>query len=89
MRAPNLGTVFYAVGEPPNDPAEMGRFLREELQKISGAIQALSLGHLDMTTVAPLKPREGDIRLANGTTWAPGATAGVYTYYSGVWNFLG
>lgn len=89
MRTPNLGTAFYAVGEPPNDPAEIGRFLRDELQKISGAVQALALGHVDMTAVAPSKPREGDIRLANGTTWAPGASAGFYGFYSGAWHFLG
>ena len=89
MRTPNLGTSFNQVGEPPSNPDDMSRFLRDELQKISSALQALALGHVDMTTVAPTKPREGDIRLANGTTWVPGATAGVYCFYSGAWNFLG
>jgi hypothetical protein len=89
VRTPNLGSVIYAPSEPPSDAAEMQRFLRDELQKISAAVTALALGHLDMTHVAPAKPGPGDIRLADGAHWNPGSGQGVYCYYGAAWHFLG
>lgn len=35
--------------------------------------------------VAPDKPREGMIRLADGTNWNPGSGIGLYQYLGGVW----
>ena len=88
MRTPNLGSAFYAPGEPPTSD-ELANFLREELQKINAAITALSLGHLDKSFVAPTKPREGDLRFADGTTWNPGSGKGIYYYNGTAWVFLG
>ncbi|MFZ6653785.1 hypothetical protein [Undibacterium sp. TJN19] len=91
MRTSNLGTVSYAPGQVPTDAAEMQRFFSSELQKIAASIAMLSLGHLDKTTVAPIKPRDGDIRYADGSNWNPGSGVGVY-YYKGAtsaWVFLG
>lgn len=85
MRTPNLGSVSYAPADPPQDAAEMQRFLREELLKIQAAIQALAVGHLDKTYVAPTKPRDGDVRYADGTSWNPGAGAGMYFYNGSTW----
>lgn len=67
----------------------MRRFLDEELRKIAAAFALLAAGHIDKTNAAPVKPREGDIRLADGTHWNPGSGAGVYCYYSAAWHFLG
>lgn len=93
MRTPNLGTAFYVPGEPPLDAAQMQRFLCEELQKISAAVQALAAGHLDKTTVAPTKPRDGDYRYADGVSWKPnGAGAKGFWRYDGdtaTWVSLG
>lgn len=89
VRTPNLGTAFYAPQEPPIETSELPRYLREEMQKISGAVQALSSGHIDMVNVAPAKPRTGDIRLADGTNWNPGSGQGFYGYYASAWHFLG
>lgn len=89
MRTPNLSSAFYAPNNPPEDAAEMRRFLFEELQRIAAAIALLAAGHVDQTNAAPVKPREGDIRLADGTNWNPGSGQGVYAYYGGAWNFLG
>ena len=89
MRTPNLGTAFYAPAEPPQDSNELRLYLREEMQKISAAIQALALGHIDMVNVAPAKPRNGDIRYADGTNWNPGAGKGVYVYKTSSWVLLG
>jgi hypothetical protein len=67
----------------------MQRFLLDELQKVSAAITALAAGHLDKTHVAPVKPRDGDIRYADGTDYNPGSGEGIYAYYGAAWHFLG
>lgn len=88
MRTPNLGTVQYNPGQVPADPAQMQAFLRDELNKMAAAINALAAGHLDEQTVAPAKPRKGDIRLADGVLWNPGAGAGIYYYTGAAWSKL-
>jgi hypothetical protein len=53
-------------------------------------MNAIADGQLDVTTVAPTKPRDGMIRMADGTSWSPGGLgAGVYCYYAGNWVKLG
>ncbi len=89
MRTPNLGSVFYIPNDPPEDPKDLARYLREEQQKVAAAISALAAGHLDVIHVAPAKPREGDIRLCDGTDLNLGAGQGVYCYYGSAWNKLG
>lgn len=86
MRTPNLGSVQYQPAEVPADPLQA--YLRDEFNKIAAAIGALAAGHLDKTTVAPAKPRDGDIRYADGVSWAPGAGAGIYWYNGTVWTKL-
>lgn len=89
MRTPNLGSVQYQPGEVPRDPAQMQAFLRDELNKMAAAINALAAGHLDKQTVAPPKPRDGDIRYASGVGgWDPGAGAGIYWFNGSVWAKL-
>ena len=53
------------------------------------AIAALAEGHLDQVHAEPDKPRDGDIRLADGSDWNPGGGQGVYCYYNSTWNRLG
>lgn len=91
MRTPNLGTVSYAPDQVPDDPEELKRFLRSEFQKLQSAIQLLAKGHLDKTTVAPAKPRDGDFVYADGTLFKPNGTggAGVYYYNGTTWIILG
>lgn len=89
MRTPNIGSIGYTPDDPPADPAQHQRFLRDELRKISAAIQLLALGHLDKTNVAPAKPRDGDIRYADGTDWDPGSGQGIYYYDGSAWTLLG
>ena len=89
MRAANGNGALYVPSEPPVEPADLPRYLRDELWRISGAMQALAAGQLDETAIAPSKPRIGNVRLANGTSWNPGSGAGVYCYYGSAWHFLG
>lgn len=67
----------------------MGRFLYEELQRIQAAINALAAGHIDKVYSAPAKPRDGDIRYADGTSFNPGSGQGVYYYNGSIWKLLG
>lgn len=91
MRTPNIGSIGYTPDDPPSDPNQMQRFLRDELRKISVAIQLLALGHIDKTHVAPARPRDGDVRYADGTNWNPGSGQGIYYYKASgpAWVFLG
>lgn len=89
MRAVTRNSVFYVPEPTPADAQELPAYIARELEKIRIAIDMLALGHLDKTHVAPAKPREGDIRLADGTDWNPGSGAGFYGYYGGAWAKLG
>lgn len=68
---------------------DLHAYLRNELTAISAAIQALAVGHLDKEYAAPSKPRDGDLRYADGTTWNPGSGAGIYYFNGSIWKLLG
>ena len=87
MRASQGQVVRYVPGQVPE--GDLVRFLRQELQAISFAISAVQDGQIDVTTVAPSKPRDGMLRRADGTSWNPGSGAGVYCFYGAVWHYLG
>lgn len=89
MRTQTGAVQRYVATNPPDDPGAIAAFLREELAKIQAAYNVLADGQIDVTTVAPTKPREGMIRLADGVTFNPGSGKGVYCYYSNAWHFLG
>lgn len=89
MRTPNLGSISYTANPFPENKEELSTYIQRELTKIQLAIAALSEGHLDQVYAVPDKPRTGDIRLADGTNWNPGAGQGVYCYYNSTWNRLG
>ena len=89
VRTPNIATMPYQPGPVPTDPAQIPQYLENEFTKIASAVQQLQLGHVDMINVAPLKPRTGDIRCADGTNFNPGSGIGFYGYYGAAWHFLG
>lgn len=91
MPAPTTSTIYYTPGVPPTDPKELPRYLGEEFNRISAAINMLKAGHLDISYTAPLKPRAGDIRYAAGAPyWNPGSGEGIYRYtIAGAWAFVG
>ena len=90
MRATNINTVQYGVGQIPDDAKDLPQFLTTELFKLKSAIDALAAGHLDTTYVAPIKPRDGDIRLCDGVSWNPLGTGQKFVgYRGGAWVLLG
>lgn len=88
MRTPNVKDIFYTPGTPPADPALNRAFLERELDKIRLAFELVSQGHLVKTHVAPVKPRAGDLRFADGTDWNPGSGSGIYYYTGSAWTKL-
>jgi hypothetical protein len=87
---PTAGQINRYVPQPvPDDPKDLARYLRNELQQIQFSIDQLATGQLEVTTVAPAKPRDGMLRRADGTSWNPGSGQGVYCYYNAAWRFLG
>ena len=90
MQANNSSSVFYSPAPVPLNTADLQRYLQGEFQAIQNAIMQLATGHIDVTNVAPTKPREGDIRLADGTNWNPVALGKRFVgYRGGAWVDLG
>jgi hypothetical protein len=90
MARPIQGQVLrYVPGQVPDNKDDLPRFLRQELEQIRQAISLVQDGQLDVTTVAPSKPRDGMLRRADGSLWNPGSGQGVYCYYNGAWRYLG
>ncbi len=81
--------VSYTPGPVPTNPADIPRYLQEELGRISAAHALVAAGHLDKTYAAPPKPRDGDWRYADGTVWNPGSGIGFYRFNGTTWVFLG
>jgi len=79
----------YSAGNVPADIEALREFIRSELLSVQDAFGALQDGQMDVTTVAPAKPRSGMRRYADGTLWNPGFGEGPYVYYGGVWHFDG
>lgn len=89
MRTPTIKSVGYTPNLVPESPEQLRRFLQDEFLRVAAAIDALAAGHLDKSYAAPDKPRDGDIRYADGTNFNPGSGAGVYYYNGTTWKLLG
>lgn len=71
------------------DLRELITRLEDEHRRIQATLELVKNGYLPTFHVAPDKPREGMVRLADGTNWNPGTGQGVYCYYNSTWNKLG
>lgn len=89
MRPTNIGTTSYQPGEVPADVAQLQRFLREELQKLKAAIDAVAEGFAPVVYAYPPKPRAGMVRNFDGVAANPGSGAGLYRFDGATWIFLG
>lgn len=82
--------MSYSFKPIPVDQTQFKRWLEGELRAIAEAFNRPELLlKLPLTHTAPDKPREGDIRNADGTNWNPGAGAGVYIFQDEEWVPLG
>lgn len=81
--------MYQPRAVPPN-PADLPAFLQQELLNIARAsLEGNQFLSLEMQYVAPSKPRDGMVVLADGTSWNPGSGEGFYGYRAGAWRFLG
>ena len=64
----------------PLNNEQLSDYLFHELNKLSDIIFNLDVMRLEQTNVQPDKPRDGDIRYADGTNWNPGSGQGLYVY---------
>lgn len=70
----------------PTDPAALPGYIQDMLIEIASVLDLVRDGHLDVLYSAPDKPKQGDIRYADGTSWNPGSGEGIYFYNSaGSW----
>ena len=80
---------MYIAGNPPQDPALLPGFLLAELRRLQEVLNSpVPFHQLDPQYVAPAKPREGLVVLADGVSFNPGAGAGFYGYRGGAWRKL-
>lgn len=63
--------MSYKPRNVPTDPAALPEYLRAELNRLAQELEsAQPILRVSQTNVAPDKPREGDVRLQDGTNWA-------------------
>lgn len=81
--------MAYRFTMPPQDVASLPAYLAREFGNVANGFNdpANSL-QLNPLGVAPGKPRTGLVVYANGSTWNPGAGAGVYVYTGAAWSKL-
>lgn len=84
----SIRSIGYSPGPAPSGAALPG-YTESELRRVAAVLNLLAAGHIPPTFTEPKRPRDGDIRLADGTYWNPGSGQGPYMYYGGAWNFLG
>ena len=79
----NIKYVPLAV---PDSPEDLSSYLQRELGRVSEVIDNISSGHLDKVYVEPPRPREGDIRYADGSDWDAGQGENLYYFDGTVWR---
>ena len=86
----------WAPNPAPVDPSQLPDYLFSELNRLGDIIFNLDTFRLEATHREPAtelrktKPRDGDMRYADGVDWNPGSGGeGFYAYYNNTWNRLG
>lgn len=60
-------------------------WLYRELQRVSAGMVAPVQLQFDVLTIEPERPQDGMLAYADGTSWNPGAGAGLYERRGGAW----
>lgn len=67
---------------------ELLDYVFRELNRISVALFTEVYLNLEKKFVEPTRPQDGDVSYADGTSWNPGAGAGIYAYVNSAWTKL-
>jgi len=79
----------WSPNPAPIDPLQLPDYLFNELNRLGDIVFNLDTFRLEATNRIPDKPRDGDIRYADGTNWNPGSTGeGIYAFFNETWNKL-
>lgn len=81
---------MYTPHTLPPAGDELSRAVQNEFESVAQQFstpQPVLL--LEVSNVAPKKPRAGMIALADGVNWNPGSGAGFYGYRGSAWVLLG
>lgn len=79
----NIKSVNRWTPNPaPVNNDNLSDYLFHELNRLSDIIFNLDVMRLEQSNTAPDKPRDGDIRYADGTNWNPGQGENLY-YFDG------
>ena len=79
----NIKSVNRWTPNPaPVNNDNLSDYLYHELNRLSDIIFNLDVMRLEQSNTAPDKPRDGDIRYADGTNWNPGRGENLY-YFDG------
>ena len=79
----NIKSVNRWTPNPaPVSNENLSDYLFHELNRLSDIIFNLDVMRLEQTNTVdgPAKPRDGDIRYADGVNWNPGSGQGIYAY---------
>lgn len=88
MLPKSSSSFLFDPGMPPEDPAQLQRYLINLNAQYLAALNSLAAGHLPKTTVAPKKPRDGDWAYADGVLWNPGGTGKGLYFFTTVWTLV-
>lgn len=77
----SLSMRQYTPGPAPASPAELQRYVYDELLRISAVISLMAGGHLDMSQTMPTRVEPGDYYYF-GADINPGSGEGFYFYNS-------
>jgi len=80
--------MSYLPESPPSSSEDLVTYLWQELSRVSAAINEGYAAKFETLYVAPAKPRDGMVCIADGVYWNPGAGQGVYSYFSSAWHKL-
>lgn len=79
---------MYTPLQPPV-ASQTTDYVFQEFLRISEELNLIREGRgLSPLAVAPAKPREGMLVVADGTNWNPGSGKGAYEYLNGAWHKL-
>lgn len=85
----SAGDTYTPQGAPPLEGkalVELSQWVERELGRVGTYFTNFDLVQYNILHVAPQKPREGAVAIADGADWNPGSGGGIYIYFNGLWR---